>query len=470
MKNFLVLLLVLTCVSSFSQSVSEKISSSFQKFEKDSQLRHAIISLYVVDAKTGEVVFDKNSQIGLAPASCQKLFTSAAALELLGHDYRYKTEIGYDGKIEDLELKGNLHIVGSGDPTLGSWRWNQTKEEAVLDEIIASLKQFHISKINGDVLLDDSKFSVQPIPDGWIWQDIGNYYGAGCWGINWRENQYNMVLQSGATVGSDAFASTTTGPRAVTSGLINQLKTGEKGSGDNAYIYLPPYSAFAFTEGTVPLGESNFIISGSIPNAPLYFSEVLRKSFEKNGIRVYKGYKTNVDRLVEKRIWPSSQSVFFTHYSPTLDTINYWFLQKSINLYGEALVKTIAYVKVGFGSTEKGIDLVKNFWVSHGIEESALNILDGSGLSPQNRVTTDALIKVLQYAKTRPWFNSFYKSLPEFNGMKMKSGSIGGAKSFAGYQTASDGKEYIFAIIVNNYDGSSQEIVHKMWKVLDQLK
>ena len=469
MKNFLILFLMLTCISSFSQSVSEKISASFQRFEQDSQLRHAVISLYVVDAKTGQPVFDKNSQVGLAPGSCQKLFTSAAALELLGHDYRYKTEIGYDGKIEDLELKGNLHIVGSGDPTLGSWRWNQTKEETVLNEIINSLKQFHISKILGDVLLDDSKFSIQPIPDGWIWADIGNYYGAGSWGINWHENQYDMILQSGSTVGSNAFI-TTTDQSMMGSGLVNQLKTGEKGSGDNAYIYLPPYSALAFTEGTVPLGESNFTISGAIPNAPAYFSGILRKRFENNGIRVYKGYETNVDRLIEKRIWPSAQSVLFTHYSPTLDSINYWFLQKSINLYGEAFVKTIAFVKSGFGSTEKGIDLLKDFWISHGIEASAINITDGSGLSPQNRVTTDALIKVLQYAKTRPWFNSFYKALPEINGTKMKSGSIGGAKSFAGYQTSSDGREYIFAIIVNNYDGSSQEIVHKMWKVLDQLK
>ncbi len=469
MKKLSFIFLLLAYCVSFSQSVSEKLSAAFSQLESDPQLKHALASLYVVDAKTGAVIFDKNAEVGLAPASCQKLFTSAAAFELLGHDYRYKTEIGYDGKVENLVLKGNLHIVGSGDPTLGSWRWSQTKEENVMNEIISSLKQFHINSIAGDVLIDDSKFSIQPVPDGWIWQDIGNYYGAGCWGINWHENQYDMILQSGAKVGDDAFVSENK-PSISASAFINQLKTAEKGSGDNAYIYWPPYSQFAFTEGTMPLGESNFVISGSIPDAPLYFGRVLQQAMSKNNIRVTKGFKVNTDRLLEKRLWPSAQSIFFTHYSPTLDSINYWFLQKSINLYGEALVKTIAYEKRGFGSTDKGIEILKDFWASHGIEPSAINIIDGSGLSPQNRVTTTSLVKVLQYASTRPWYNSFYAALPTINNMKMKSGSIGGAKSYAGYEASKDGATYIFAIIVNNYDGESSQVVQKMWKVLDVLK
>ena len=97
-------------------------------------------------------------------------------------------------------------------------------------------------------------------------------------------------------------------------------------------------------------------------------------------------------------------------------------------------------------------------------------MIDGSGLSPQNRITSHALVKVLQFAKSREWYRSFYQALPTFNGMKLKSGSMGGARSFAGYHTSTAGKEYIVAIIVNNYDGSSGEIVKKMYKVLDVLK
>ena len=122
------------------------------------------------------------------------------------------------------------------------------------------------------------------------------------------------------------------------------------------------------------------------------------------------------------------------------------------------------------GSTEKGIELVRDFWKSKGIDKGALQIVDGSGLSPQNRVTTDAMVKALQFARKRPWYNAFYQSIPEFNGMKMKSGSIGGARAYAGYHTAKDGKQYSFAIIVNNYEGSSGEVVKKLYKVLDVLK
>src|SRR5260221_12229462 len=108
---------------SFAQTVNQKLQIAFQQFESDSQLKHAISSLYVIDAKTGNVVFDKNSQVGLAHASTQKIITAATAFELLGKDYRYKTELGYDGKIEKGLLNGNLYVVGSGDPTLGSWRF-----------------------------------------------------------------------------------------------------------------------------------------------------------------------------------------------------------------------------------------------------------------------------------------------------------------------------------------------------------
>ena len=145
-------------------------------------------------------------------------------------------------------------------------------------------------------------------------------------------------------------------------------------------------------------------------------------------------------------------------------------MQKSINLYGESLVKTISYAKSGNGSTEKGVQLIQDFFASKGIDKRAISIADGSGLSPQNRVTADALVKILQYAYYRPWFSSFYNALPLYNGMKMKSGSIAGVRSFAGYHRSANGQEYTFSIIVNNFDGSASGMVQKMYKLLDILK
>jgi D-alanyl-D-alanine carboxypeptidase/D-alanyl-D-alanine-endopeptidase (penicillin-binding protein 4) len=452
-----------------AQTVAVKLANAIKKFEADPQMQHAIISLYVVDAKTGKPVYDHNAQIGLAAASTQKLFTSVASFELLGRQYRYKTVLGYDGKIENGILNGNLHINGYGDPTLGSWRWNDTKEEAVFKKLLSALQKNNITKITGHVLLSDSVFSIQPLPGGWIWDDIGNYYGAACWAINWHENQYDVHIEPGKKEG-DATRIVKTIPQLRSATLINQITTGSRGSGDNGYIYLPPYSQTGFTQGTIPLGNQPFVISGAFPNGPLQFGYELEQLLKKQNIAVAGSFKTYAQRSADKAEWPDMQQVLSTLLSPPLDSINYWFLRKSINLYGEALIKTIAYEKTGLGTTAKGIELVRNFWSDLGIDKGAINIMDGSGLSPQNRVTTHAEVRVLQYARARSWFTAFYDALPEYNGMKMKSGSIGGARAFAGYHTAKDGKQYTFSIIVNNYEGASGDIVKKMYGVLDLLK
>jgi D-alanyl-D-alanine carboxypeptidase/D-alanyl-D-alanine-endopeptidase (penicillin-binding protein 4) len=156
--------------------------------------------------------------------------------------------------------------------------------------------------------------------------------------------------------------------------------------------------------------------------------------------------------------------------SPPLDSINYWFLKKSVNLFGEALVKTIALSKSENVSTEGGIKIIKDFWSKKGIEPSAINIIDGSGLSPANRVTTQALVTVMQYARQQKWFASFYNALPEANGFKMKDGYINGVRSYTGYITSKSGNNYTFAFIVNNFDGNPGTVREKIWKLLDMMK
>jgi D-alanyl-D-alanine carboxypeptidase/D-alanyl-D-alanine-endopeptidase (penicillin-binding protein 4) len=161
---------------------------------------------------------------------------------------------------------------------------------------------------------------------------------------------------------------------------------------------------------------------------------------------------------------------FHTEQSPSLDSLIYWFNKKSINLYGEALLRTIGYQKMGRGSTENGIAILKSFWAEKGISKTALNLVDGSGLSPLNRITTQAQAAVLHYARKQPWFPGFYTALPEYNGMKLKSGTIQNVKGFAGYHTSRAGVSYTIAFLINNYDGSSATLVKKMYAVLDVLK
>ncbi|MBC7720900.1 MAG: D-alanyl-D-alanine carboxypeptidase/D-alanyl-D-alanine-endopeptidase, partial [Pedobacter sp.] len=294
MKHFHLIISLIFIASILSaQTVGDKLGVAMKKLEADSALKHASLSLYVVESKTNKVVFDYNSQLGLAPASCQKIITSVTAFELLGNSYQYKTELGYDGTIEDGILKGNLHVVGHGDPTLGSWRYNATKDSVVLDNWINAIKKAGIKKIDGNVYFDGGKFSYQPLPGGWIWDDIGNYYGAGTWGLNWHENQYDLVLQPGKNE-EDNVDILQTKPILQRVFLKPNIKTGKKGSGDNGYIYLSPYSTAGFVEGTVPAGEKTFTITGAMPNPVWQIEKILEDKLLLEQI----GFKSMIDMAI----------------------------------------------------------------------------------------------------------------------------------------------------------------------------
>ena len=465
------LLFVVGCwmlvAGSSAQTTTQKLQKAFTAFEKDSQLKHAISSLYVIDAATGQVVFDKNSQIGLAPASTQKIITSVTAFELLGKDYRYKTELGYEGDLTDGLLKGDIYFFGSGDPTFGSWRWNDTKEKVVMDKFYNAIKDAGINKMQGLVYSDISKWENRSVNDGWIWQDIGNYYGAGVSALMWRENQFDIHLRSGKKIGDPVSVVYTVPSTVYLNNYISQLTSAAKGTGDNAYAYRAP----RLLHGTIPVEESDFVISASFENGHVQFAWSFADTLKskKYGNEILPSVIDNTV-LERKDDFRENGKIIAAHYSPTLDSIIYWFNKRSINLYGEALIKTFAYKKNGYGSTDSGVVIVKKFWKEKGIDEDEIAIVDGSGLSPLNRVTTHAQVEILKYAKNKNWFSSFFNSLPEYNGIKMKSGTITGAKGFCGYHKAKNGKEYIFSFLVNNYNGSASAVVNKMYKVLDNLK
>jgi len=451
-----------------AQPIHQKLEEKVKHFLADGQMKHAILGLYVVNSKTGKVVYDLNGQVGLAPASTQKIFTAIAALDTLGSHYRYKTPIGYSGQIQGDTLNGNLVVVGYGDPSLGSWRYPNTKMQQVLHTITLAVSAAGIHTINGDIVLDDSKFSYQPVPGGWPWADVGNYYGSGTWALNWNENQYDLLLNPGETEG-DLVAIAGTKPWLPPT-LSNLVTTGPKGSGDNTNIYMAPYATTGLVDGTAPAGEKNFVVSGSMP----YPADVLGKAIFDNlsaaNIQVQGRVITGHQLFINKQAVPSFNSSLLLIRSPSLDSLVYWFLQKSINFYGETFARTIAFENIGIGATQEGVDIIRNYWQAKGVEKSSLKMVDGSGLSPQNRVAAAAEVAALQYAKTAGWYSSFYNALPTYNGTKMKSGTIGGVKGYAGYQTAADGSQYTFSIIVNNYDGSVENVIQNMYGVLDVLK
>ncbi|MEO6136915.1 MAG: D-alanyl-D-alanine carboxypeptidase/D-alanyl-D-alanine-endopeptidase [Ginsengibacter sp.] len=464
MNKLFLLLLICNSSNAFSQKNYNALNEAFNKFKSDENFKHATISLYVIDNATGKSIKEENIQTGLAPASTQKIITAAAAYALLGKNFTYKTSLAYTGKIENGILNGNIFIKGSGDPTLGSWRYSRTTEEKIIAKFQKAIQQLGIKEITGHVIADESLFNDEVTPDGWIWQDIGSYYGAGATALIWRENQYDLFLKSGKSIGSEVSIADTK-PEFVDGLNLKSLATSaSKGSGDNAYIYHPLNTSFGNVRGTIPIDEKRFKISGAMPHPARQLAITLEAALKNSTPeKIAETYPIETENI-------SPSKDFYSYSSPSLDSISYWFLNKSINLYGEALLKTLGSQLDKSGSTKSGLKVIKDFWKEQGFDSYSLNMTDGSGLSPGNRVTTSSLVNVLLYAKKQKWFASYYDGFPVINGIKMKSGSINGVLSYTGFIKSKSGEEYTFAFIVNNYDGKGNDTRRKMWKLLDVLK
>ena len=464
------LLLLLVSLNAFGQGLGDRIARAYAAFESDPQLKYGISSLTVLNGNTGQVVFQKNENTGLASASTLKTVTAATAYYLLGPDFTWETKLSYTGSIENGVLKGDLCISGGGDPTFGSWRYPATKREVILGNWIAAVRQAGITRIEGRVIGDDRIFGSQTLPAGWTWQDMGNYYGAGPNSLTWHENQFDLHFRPGSRTGDPAVL-VKVDPVLPGVNLVNEVTTGKPGSGDNVYVYSGPYSGVIYLRGTYGI-DLKKVISGSVPDPAFQVAREFADTLIRTGVSV-KGISTTARRLAVagEQIMPESPAVLAMHVSPRLPEVSYWFNQKSINLYGEHLLKTLGWKKGAGPTTEEGVKVLQQFWGERaGIEPHAINIMDGSGLSPGNRITTNAMARILQTIRTEPWFGSFYEGLPVYNNMKMKSGTINDVLGYTGYQTSSSGEPLVFSFIVNNYSGSASAVRQKMFKVLDTLK
>jgi serine-type D-Ala-D-Ala carboxypeptidase/endopeptidase (penicillin-binding protein 4) len=448
-----------------NSQVAEKVGAAYRRFAADPQMKYASHSLLVVETKTGKTVFSSNENTGLAPASTLKVITAATALQILGQGFSFQTPLLLAGDVSNGVLNGDIIIKASGDPTTGSWRYASTKDFSQIAQISDAMEKAGIKKWNGSFLVDYGKFGTQGTPGGWTFDDMGNYYGAGVHGFNWYENQYDLVLNPGSTEGQ-AVKISGTRPIPNAANLTNELSSGPKGSGDNAIIF-PDGALDGTVRGTVPAGAKEFVISGSIDDPVAYFQKSLQDHANKRGFPLLK--PATVKATPSGGTTHGGKSLTILK-SPGIDSIVYFFLQKSVNLYGEALVKQLALMAGKEATTEEGIKWLREYWLGKGIERGAMRIVDGSGLSPHNRVTTRTLVNVMQDAKVQAWYPAFYEGLPVINGIKMKSGSIGGVRGYTGYVKSANGTEYTFAFLVNNFDGTSSAVMQKMFTVLNTLK
>jgi len=451
-----------------AQTLQSRLQTAFNRLQADSQCKYASVSLTVLDAKTGETVFTANPNMGLATASTLKTITSITAFNILGKDFQYQTQFGYSGSIAaDGTLNGDLIIKGAGDPTLGSWRYAGHHENDILTQLVAAIQKAGIKKINGHVVGDDSVFGTQSVPNGWIWMDVGNYYGAGTSGLCWRENQFDIKLKTGPV--NTPIGILRTVPNTPYLTYKSELLNAPSGTGDDAYGYLPVGTKLMYLRGTYAQDQEKKSISVAVPDPAYDAAYRLTDTLKRLGYVVTGDPESVLTLNASSQSVPTIGTNLTTIASPSLSKIVYWLNQKSINLYAEQLLKTIAWKSGKQPSTDNGVEVEQDFWKARGIDPHSLNVVDGSGLSPGDRVTTMTMATVLKSAKGTDWYPDFYESLPVYNNMKMKSGSILNILTYAGYQTK-NGRELCFSIMVNNFNGSSRAVKEKMFRILDELK
>ena len=459
------------------------LDQSIKNFASHPSMKYASLSITVLDIETGNVIAEHNPNMSLVPASTVKAVTTATALGVLGHSFTYNTKLQYDGSISKGVLNGNIYIKGTGDPTLGS---NKMKNVLGLDETMTkfsnAIRNQNIKKVNGLIIGDATEFTTAMPAANWQWNDIGNYYGAGASGLNIHENLYYLTFQRSKSLNSTPKI-TKTSPDMPYLVFINEVKIDKAGTGDQSYIFGAPYSYTRYVRGTLPASAAQFTIKGSIPDPPQYAAYRLMQQLETEGIPTNKMAKNIFEYRREGQDKRLGRRNLATITSPPLSQIIKRTNEKSVNLYAEAMLKTMGKRRKGEGSTEKGVEVVYEFWKQRGLNMEGCFLEDGSGLSPRNAITSYQMSQIMRKAaKDKGIFDYLYPSLAVagrtgtasymFRGTKavgnirLKSGSMRRVRAYTGYAKTKSGKMVSFTIIANNFTGKSKLIRKEMEKVM----
>ena len=244
-----------------------------EAFQASPAARFGTVALSVRRVSDGEEFISYNARQSLPSASTLKLITTATALAVLGSNYTYNTTLEYDGTIKDSVLTGNLYIRGTGDPSLGSWRFTTYYDlPALLKSWSEAVRAAGIRRIQGTIVGDASLYDDLTTPDTWPFGDLGNYYGASLSALNINENLYRIFFRPGKSVSAPASV-LRTDPLLPYLTFRNTVTTDAANTGDQVNIFGAPFQNQQWLTGKVPMGEpaNEFSVKGALPD-PAYFT------------------------------------------------------------------------------------------------------------------------------------------------------------------------------------------------------
>lgn len=450
-----------------------------EDFVNDPALKGATIGISVLNTTTGKPVFSYNADQRFIPASTQKLITAKTALDILGWDFQYKTKVYTTGEVTNGTLDGDLVILGSGDPTLGSEWKNNTNTNTLLHTILNALQERKIIGIKGDIVILDGIYGSETTPRYWLWEDLSNYYGAGARAMNYRDNAYRIEFKRSETVG-EAAEMIRIEPQVPNLSVISEVRIGASTSGDQAYVFGGPYAQTHVVRGTIPAGKSTFTIRGALPDPGLMFSSELSEFLAKNGI-LSNGYRSEKDA---SNFELEEDQIILELRSPPLHEIVQRILRKSDNLYAESVLKTLAQNADLNTETDKAARMIQSHWSNELGEFANWSLFDGSGLSPMNRISPNQMTAFLAFQYKQPdiedWLDLMTPGLVAFNSqgladygclskIRTKSGSINGVQNYVGYLQTTTGDKLCFTYFISEFSCPRSKIRSLVVQHLNEL-
>lgn len=415
---------------------------------------------------SGTLIVEHNAQQLMVPASTLKAATTAMALELLGPEFRFTTDFFACGTVTAGVLHGHLLVRGGGDPSLGSSFFAETQPERVLDQVQQALKAKGIERVAGKILLDLSLYEGDAYPDGRLWEDMANYYGAAPSALSWRDNSFDLHLQSPPEVGG---AVTLVDQSMGAGAPAFQLKVvAAANNKDSAYIYGHPYADRWTIRGSIPIGRSSFRIRGALPHPAFAFGRELQERLGAEGLGLWEP---------EEILCRPELMAVATYQSPPLLDILRVVNQRSNNLMADHIFLECARQSGKAYDWMEAREVFMDFWKAR-VAVDGLRIKDGSGLSPLNLVHARFLSEVLGYMYHSEHWPAFRSTLAvggvsgtlsrmwtsdEFRGRVLaKSGTMQGTMAYCGYLQGPKGEWQSFVVMVDRFSGEAAAVRKSM--------
>ncbi len=467
--------LVAPSLQAADRDPATEIATKITNLLRHANLRDAAVGVEIRSIKTGRTLFSRNRHEPLILASNNKLVSTAAALFHCGEDYHFQTLLFSRGVVKNGRLAGDLIVKGGGDPCLCRRFFDDGPTEAV-GKFVAGVKAAGIRVVSGNVVIDDTLFDREYTASGWPADQLSYHYCAPVAGLSLNENVFDVTVASAPRPGDAARV--TLLPRCGRYTIRGTIKTGGKKGKNAIHIKRPDRQGNVMVRGETPLSRNPWKGQVAVDAPPLFFAALFREMLRTEGIAL-QGRVVLAEETIRCTGGACRQLAILR--SPLRDALIIT-NKESHNNFAEHLFKLAGSKIKGKGTFSSGSDAVHALFAGLKIDDAdPFTIVDGSGLSRENRFSAHTIVSLLAGMYASPLRNLYVRSLPvsgedgslkkrmteEFCRRKVraKTGWIRAVSALSGYIQAESGEVFAFSILFNRYKGMNAD----MKKVQDDI-